>query len=70
MENKLTYSVSEAGRALSVSRGTAYALVRSGNLRSVAVGRRRLVPRTEIDRFLASDGVEIVDGGMAGPSQP
>ena len=52
------------------SRGTAYALVKTGQLRSVAVGRRRLIPGSEIERFLASIGAPSVrlDSGVASPS--
>ncbi|WP_446216279.1 helix-turn-helix domain-containing protein [Micromonospora sp. IBHARD004] len=46
--------VEEAARLLNVGRTTAYDLIRSGRLRSVKIGRRRLVPRDALDALLAS----------------
>jgi excisionase family DNA binding protein len=42
------YSISEAAAALGVSRTTAYAELQAGRLRSVKLGRRRLVPASAI----------------------
>ena len=42
--DRLTLSVEEAAMALGVSRGTAYEAVRSGQLPTVRLGRRLLVP--------------------------
>lgn len=38
---------------LSVGRSTAFALVASGQLRSVRIGRRRLVPVAALDEYVA-----------------
>ena len=38
------YRVEEAAEALRLSRSAIYELIRSGQLRSVKVGRRRLIP--------------------------
>jgi len=38
------YRVDEAAEALRLSRSAVYELIRSGQLRSVKMGRRRLVP--------------------------
>lgn len=38
------YNVAEAAQALRISRTAVYELIRSGRLRTVKVGRRRLVP--------------------------
>lgn len=46
--------VEEAARLLNVGRSTAYDLIRSGRLRSVKIGRRRLVPREALDALIAS----------------
>jgi excisionase family DNA binding protein len=46
--------VEEAARLLNVGRSTAYDLIRSGRLRSVKIGRRRLVPRDALDALIAS----------------
>ena len=52
MSERLTYTVEEAARAIGVSRGLAYELVRRGDLRTVHVGRRVLVPRDAVRDFL------------------
>ena len=44
-DGRLTYTVEEAGELLGVGRGTAYAAVRAGDIPSVKIGRRVLVPR-------------------------
>jgi excisionase family DNA binding protein len=45
-------SVEQAARLLNVGRSTAYDLIRSGELRSVKIGRRRLVPRDALDSLI------------------
>jgi excisionase family DNA binding protein len=44
--------VEDAARILSVGRSTVYDLIRSGRLRSIKIGRRRLVPRSALDAFI------------------
>lgn len=51
--------VEEAARLLNVGRSTAYDLIRSGRLRSIKIGRRRLIPRDALDALIAS--LEEVD---------
>ncbi|HEX6969658.1 MAG TPA: helix-turn-helix domain-containing protein [Micromonosporaceae bacterium] len=46
--------VEEAARLLNIGRSTAYDLIRSGRLRSVKIGRRRLIPRDALESLLAS----------------
>jgi excisionase family DNA binding protein len=48
-------SVDEAAARLGISRRTVYVLIADGSIRSVSVGRRRLVPAKELER-LAQDG--------------
>lgn len=48
----LIYSVEEAARVLRVSRDTTYELLRSGQLRSMKVGRRRLIPAIAIHEYI------------------
>lgn len=52
MSERLTYTVGEAAKAIGVSRGLAYELVRRGDLRTVHVGRRILVPRDAVRELL------------------
>jgi excisionase family DNA binding protein len=47
-------SIKFACQILGLSRTSLYALMASGRIRSVTVGRRRLVPREAIDEFIAS----------------
>ena len=43
----------QAARYLSVGRTTIYALIRSGDLASVKIGRLRRIPRVAIKQWLA-----------------
>jgi excisionase family DNA binding protein len=48
-----TLSVSEAALILGISRAHAYDCVRSGELPSITLGRRVVVPRQAIEELLA-----------------
>lgn len=45
-------SIAQAGDALSVSRTTIYKLMDSGQIRSLKIGDRRVIPSEEIRRFV------------------
>lgn len=60
-------SVSEAADALGISASLAYRLVGRGELPSVRLGRRLVVPRVAIERMLTSAPTPAVD---AVPQQP
>jgi excisionase family DNA binding protein len=47
--------VEDAARILNVGRSTVYDLIRSGRLRSIKIGRRRLVPRSALDALIDGD---------------
>jgi excisionase family DNA binding protein len=49
---RLTYSVAEAARALGISRSYCYELVQEGVLPHLELGRRRLIPRTALERYV------------------
>jgi excisionase family DNA binding protein len=50
--------VDEAAEALRLSRSALYELIRSGRLRSVKAGRRRLVPVSALEEYVRSlDGL-------------
>jgi excisionase family DNA binding protein len=51
-DQRLTLSVEEAGRLLGISRGLAYELVNRGDIPSVRLGRRIVVPRRALDGLL------------------
>lgn len=50
-EPRILYSVEEAGRLLSLSASKTRDLVNAGEIRSVRVGRKVLLPRREIEAF-------------------
>ena len=56
MENdtvgKRTVTVEEAGKELGISRNLAYAAAGSGEIPTIRIGRRLLVPRAALDRML------------------
>lgn len=49
---KLALSVPEAAEALGVSRAQAYIMINSGELPSIRVGRRRLVPLDKLKLWI------------------
>ena len=55
--SRATYSVGEVAEMLGLSRRAIYDAVERGELRSVAIGRRRLIPRRVIDELLG-DGAQ------------
>lgn len=65
MRKALLLSVREAARALGLGRDATYRLVREGRLRSIRVGRRLFVPRSELGAFIER---EIHEGGARPPS--
>ncbi|MBC7279152.1 helix-turn-helix domain-containing protein [Nocardioides sp.] len=48
------YRVEEAAEALRLSRTAVYDLIRAGDLRTVKIGRRRLVPIDALSEWVAS----------------
>ena len=53
--NRLAYRVSEVQAALGIGRNLAYDLINSGQLRHIKAGKAVLVPRSALERFLASE---------------
>lgn len=54
----LTLTVEQAAQVLGVGRSAAYAAVRAGEIPSVRIGRRVLIPRAGLARLLG----EVDDG--------
>ena len=52
MLQRLTYTVEEAGDLLGISRGSAYNLVRTGEIPALRMGRRLLVSRGALEDLL------------------
>jgi excisionase family DNA binding protein len=51
-DERLTYSVPEAARLLGLGRNCGYDAVKRGDIPSVKIGGRILVPRAALDRLL------------------
>ena len=51
---KLAYGVDDVAELLSLGRTTVVALVSSGEIPSIKVGGRRLIPRRDLDEFIES----------------
>jgi excisionase family DNA binding protein len=54
-ESRLAFSPDEAADLLGISRELVFGLLRTGQLKSVKAGRRRLISRQHLDAFLAGD---------------
>ena len=54
VSDRRTLTVAEAARELGVSRNTAYDAVRRGEIPSIRIGRRILVPRRRLEDLLES----------------
>jgi excisionase family DNA binding protein len=52
MAERLTMTVTETADALGISRNTAYQLVRKGDIPSVRLGRRLVIPKTALNAWL------------------
>ena len=52
MTEPLLMGVREAARLLGIGRDSAYALIREGRLPAVRIGRRILVPRAALERWV------------------
>jgi excisionase family DNA binding protein len=55
---RLTLTVTEAAQTLGISRALAYELVRTGELPSLRLGRRLVVPVRALERLLGNDEPE------------
>lgn len=51
-ELPLVLRVEDLSKALGIGRNTAYELVRSGQIRSIRIGRQLRIPRSELQSFL------------------
>lgn len=52
---RLTYTVTEVAQLLGISRGSAYTHVRTGEIPSITIGGRIVVPRRALDALLNID---------------
>jgi excisionase family DNA binding protein len=63
---KMTLSVPEAGQLLGIGRTTAYDAARAGQIPTVKIGKRLLVPVAALERLLA---VEVGANELAQPEK-
>lgn len=56
-----TLSVAEAAEVLGISRAHAYDCVRSGELPSITLGRRVVIPRRALEELLAGNASATLD---------
>lgn len=63
---RATITVEEAARILGISRGSAYEAVRRGDIPTIRIGKRLIVPVAALERMLAVGQTEPTgDGGDA-----
>jgi len=60
---RLTYDVVEAGRLLGLGRNASYEAAKAGQIPTIRIGRRLLVPKAALDRLLN-------EAGCTSPSTP
>ncbi len=60
--DKLTYTVTEAAELLGIGRSAAYEAARSGQLPTIRIGKRVLVPVAGLERLLAGNELQAHSG--------
>lgn len=53
--NDLVFTVNEARKLLKISRGLMYEAIRRGEIPSIHIGRRILIPRVAFERMLETN---------------
>ena len=56
IDSPVVLTVEEAAKILKISRGSAYEACRKGDIPTLRIGRRLLVPRARLEAMLAGDG--------------
>lgn len=60
-QQKLGYSVPEAGQLLGIGRNLAYEAAKTGEIPTVKIGNRLIVPKAALDRMLSNAGQELAN---------
>lgn len=68
--DRRTYTVEEVARLLGVSRGVAYEAVRTGEIRSLTIGRRIVIPPWVIAELLGSEPPPPAELARHSPDHP
>ena len=58
-DERLTYTVEEAGRVLGIGRNAAYDAVNRGEIPSLRLGKRLVVPKVALDRLLSGERATV-----------
>jgi excisionase family DNA binding protein len=66
LANQHTFTVEQAARMLGIGRSACYAAVNRGEIPSLKIGRRRLVPRAKLEAMLGLSPEADPPGG-SGP---
>jgi excisionase family DNA binding protein len=61
----LTLSIDEVARALGINRGSAYQAAATGEIPTIRIGRRLLVPKAAFERLLEGTGQHKGDKSVA-----
>lgn len=59
-EQKLTLTVEQFARTVGISRGLAYAMIKRGELPIMRMGRRVLLPKNAVEKWLESAAYRVV----------
>jgi excisionase family DNA binding protein len=64
---KLTYNVQEIAQLLGIGKRTAYSWVNQGEIPSIRVGRRILIPKKQFEEWLeGSKPTDVISEGIFG----
>ena len=58
LDRPAAYTIDGFAERLTISRGTVYNLIKSGQLRVVKIGTRTVIPAEEVNRILGETGPE------------
>ena len=67
---RLALSVTEVAESLGISRAQAYKMVKSGELPSISVGTRRLIPDAWVREWMEEQRTEGSESSEKGAAQP
>jgi len=58
--DRKTYKIEEAGRLLGIGRNQAYEAARRGDIPTIKIGKRLLVPKAALDRMLSGEAAQAL----------
>jgi hypothetical protein len=66
-DNRDAFSVEEAGKILGLSRASAFAAANRGDIPTIRIGKRLIVPRRALERMLGANEADAHVGGQQAP---